>query len=417
MEPYFAERFGNPSSIYSSGRIVKNALADARNRISRILGSRPDEIYFTSGGTESDALALFGVMRTYGGTLVTSPTEHHAVLNNAEALTKEGISVKYVEVLENGDINYAELEKLIGDDVTLISLMYANNEIGTIIDLSRVAHIVQQTRKDRTSRGIERPLFLHTDACQASGQLPLDVQELGVDLMTLNGSKMYGPKGIGMLYVRKGIRIKPLWNGGGQERRLRSGTENVPGIIGFARALELAEESRVVEVERLTRLRDMLIDGLLDRIPKVVLNGPSHKATERHDEKNTQRLANNVNVSILDIEGEALLLYLDAAGIEASTGSACDSETLDPSHVILALGKPYEFAHASMRFTLGRSTTAEDITYILDVLPECAQKLRTMSPVIVDVHAKEMSNTTGFVGDGLPHWERKRNAQQKSQKS
>jgi len=397
MEPYFTEQFGNPSSIYTSGRIVKKALADARDRIAHIIGSKADEIIFTSGGTESDALALFGVMKMYGGALITSPTEHHAVLHNAEVLAKDGTPVHFVRVHEDGDIDYRHLEELINDDVTLLSFMYANNEIGTVIDLERVADLVRRVRKNRTERSVERPLILHTDACQASGQLPLDVRKLGVDMMTLNGSKMYGPKGVGMLYVRKGIRLAPLWHGGGQERRLRSGTENVPGIMGFARAFEITEESRVTEVERLTELRDMLISGILERVPKTVLNGAAH---------NTQRLANNVNVSILDIEGEALLLYLDAAGIEASTGSACDSETLDPSHVILALGKPYEFAHASMRFTLGRSTTAEDISYVLDILPECVNKLRAISPITVDVTSKNMSHASAFAGDGLPHWER-----------
>lgn len=406
MEPYFSEVFGNPSSIYTSGRNAKRALADARERVAHVIGARADEILFTGGGTESDALALFGVMRTYGGTLITSPAEHHAVLYNAESLKKEGYTVVEVHHESDGDIDYAQLESSLTDDVTLVSLMYANNEIGTVLDIPRIGKMVKSVRKSRVARGIDKPIYFHTDACQAAGQLTINVQELGVDMMTLNGSKIYGPKGVGMLYVKKGIKLSPLWKGGGQERRLRSGTENVPGIMGFATALEIADAGRVEESVRLTTLRDMLMKGIMEHIPKVVANGPMHPDGAVYGGHATRRLPNNVNVSILDIEGEALLLYLDAAGIEASTGSACDSETLDPSHVILATGKPYEFAHASMRFTLGRTTTAEDVAYVLEVLPECVKKLRAMSPVVVDMDATHMSHASVFAGEGLPHWER-----------
>ena len=408
MEPFFSEYFGNPSSIYTSGREVKFALKDARERIAQILSCKSDEIIFTSGGTESDALALFGVLGTYGGSLISSAAEHHAVLYNAETLAKGGHTVTNVPMHENGEIDYDALPKLLTDDVSLVSLMYANNEIGTITDLPRIAKMIKATRKDRLARKVEMPIYLHTDACQAAGQISINVTELGVDLMTLNGSKVYGPKGIGLLYARKGIKLTPLWKGGGQERRIRSGTENVPGIIGFARALELAEELRAEEFVRLIELRDKLTRGIFERIPKVVLNGPAHESGQKNGGHPTKRLPNNVNVSILDIEGEALLLYLDAAGIEASTGSACDSETLDPSHVILATGKPYEFAHASMRFTLGRSTTQEEIDYVLEILPECVRKLRVISPVVVDIDAKHMSHASVFAGEGLPHWERKK---------
>lgn len=407
MDPYFSEKFGNPSSIYSSGRVTKSALRDARERIANILHVRSDEIIFTSGGTESDALALFGVLKSYGGACISTAAEHHAVLYNTETLAKEGHTVIQIPLQENGELVYDAVPGLVTDEVSLVSVMYANNEIGTVTDLPRIASIIKAVRKDRAARGIELPIYLHTDACQAAGQLSLDVAKLGVDLMTLNGSKAYGPKGVGLLFVRKGIKLTPLWKGGGQERRIRSGTENVPGIIGLAEALAIAEDMRATEVPRLIALRDKLMAGIFERLPKVVANGPVHEDGPQAGGHATKRLPNNVNVSILDIEGEALLLYLDAAGIEASTGSACDSETLDPSHVILATGKPYEFAHASMRFTLGRSTTEDDISYVLDQLPGCVEKLRAISPVVVDVNAKQMSHASVFAGDGLPHWERK----------
>lgn len=362
MKPYLTEEYGNPSSIYTIGQKAKNDMQIARTEIAEILGCYPEEIIFTSGGTESDNLAILGVARANkhkGNHIITTNIEHHAVIHPCEALEKEGFDVTYIPVEENGIVDPAKIKENVREDTILISVMYANNEIGTIQPIAKIGRMCKK-------KGIP----FHTDACQVAGTLPINVDRLHLDLMTLNGSKIYGPKGIGLLYVRQGTNIQPIMYGGEQERRIRPGTENVAGIIGLAKALNLAQESQENENARLIELRDYMIKELCERIPKTKLNG---------DEE--MRLPNNINVSILDIEGEAMLLRLDMMGIAASSGSACTSGSLDPSHVILALGESYEKAHGSIRFTLGKDTTKKDIDYVLDVLPKIVSDLRAISPV------------------------------------
>ncbi|MBI4256973.1 aminotransferase class V-fold PLP-dependent enzyme [Candidatus Uhrbacteria bacterium] len=373
MLPYLGEKYGNPSSFHGMGKTVKDDVDHARERIARVLHVRADEILFTSGGTESDNLAILGYARmnqSQGKHLITTSIEHHAVLETIMHLEKkEGFEVTYLEPDRDGLVSVEQVESALRDDTILVSIMYANNEIGTVEPIAQIGNMIQKWRESH-----KRPaLRFHTDACQAPEYLDLDVEKLHVDMLTLNGSKMYGPKGIGLLYVKRGIKLEPLQFGGSQERALRPGTENVAGIIGMATALELAQADRQSETQRLVPLRDRLIKGIQSSISKTRLNGHP-----------TIRLPNNVNISIMDIEGEALILYLDAHGVYASTGSACTSASLDPSHVILALGLPYEVAHGSLRLTLGRSTTQEDIDYVLSVLPSLVEKLRLISPVRVD---------------------------------
>lgn len=373
MGPFFGENYGNPSSFHSRGKDAKDALDDARSRTAAQIGARPDEVLFTSGGSEADNLAILGVARAHAGHgkhLISSPTEHPAVLEALHHLEKkEGFEVTWLAVDAYGRVNVEDVIAAIRPDTTLVSIMLANNEIGTI---SPVREIGAKIRRARETAKSAYPYF-HSDACQAVGALEVHVEKLNVDLLTINSSKIYGPKGIGALYVKRGIKLEPMQFGGAQEKGIRPGTENISGIVGFARALEIANEEREAESARLIPLRDHLIDGILKSIPKTRLNG--HPA---------ERLPNNVNISFMDVEGEALLLYLDAQGVYASTGSACTSATLDPSHVILALGLPYEVAHGSLRFTLGRSTTQEDIDYVLTVLPPLVEKLRKISPVHVE---------------------------------
>ncbi len=364
MKPYCMEEFGNPSSICKRGQQAKNALEQARLTVSNLLGANPEEIIFTSGGTESDNLALLGVARANkhkGKHIITSTIEHHAVLHTAQQLEKEGFDVTYIPVESNGIVDPAKVKKAMRDETILVSIMYANNEIGTIQPIAKIGRACKK-------RGIP----FHTDACQATGALMLNVDSLHVDLMTINGSKMYGPKGVGVLYVRKNVDIDPIMHGGQQEKGMRPGTENVAGIIGLTKALELAEQNREKESLRLIKLRDYMIEELKKRIPKTELNGDP-----------LLRLPNNVNISILEIEGEALLLRLDMKGINASSGSACTSGSLDPSHVILALGKTHLVAHGSLRFSLGKSTTKKDIDYVLDILPKIVSDLRAISPLSV----------------------------------
>lgn len=412
MEPYWMEEYGNPSSLYLRGRRAKDALDKARAIVARILNCKPEEIVFAGGGTEAINLAVFGVARqcnlyqsqisatTDGGTvskghLITSKIEHHAVLHSMEELEKDGFEVTYLEVDEYGMVNPEEVRKALRPNTILVSIMYANNEIGTIEPIEEIGKVIKEYRKDKFGIGNSKfeispkPPFFFTDACQAAGALELDVQKLGVDLLAFNGSKIYGPKGVGALYVRRGVQLKPLIYGGGQENNLRSGTENVPGVVGLAKALEISQEEKKEENARLTELRDYLIHRLVTEIPKTILNGHP-----------TKRLPNNVNVSILDIEGEAVVLYLDAKGIYISTGSACTSTTLDPSHVILAIGRPYEYAHGSLRFTLGRRTTKEDLDYLMEVLPAVVEKLRKISPVRIEVGKTEISHPEAFAGQG-----------------
>jgi cysteine desulfurase len=373
MLPYLTENFGNPSSFHSIGKTVKDAIDTAREQIAALLHARSDEILFTSGGTESDNLAILGYARKnqdQGKHLITTRIEHHAVLEAMLHLEKkEGFEVTYLETDRDGLISVQQVEAALREDTILVSIMYANNEIGTIEPIAAIGNMIQKWREAH-----KRPaLKFHTDACQASEYLDLDVESLHVDMLTLNGSKMYGPKGVGLLYLKRGIKLQPLQFGGAQERAIRPGTEHVAGIIGMAKALELAQKDRENETQRLIPLRDQLIAGIQSSLKKTRLNG--------HPK---ERLPNNVNISIMDIEGEALILYLDAHGIYASTGSACTSASLDPSHVILALGLPYEVAHGSVRFSLGHSTTKEDIDYVIGTLPPLVEKLRSLSPVRVD---------------------------------
>lgn len=369
MQPYFTEVFGNPSSLYREGRDAKNALDQSRAAVAKVMNCKPEEIIFTGSGTESDNLAIMGVARaraTEGKHIVTTTVEHHAVLHVCKELAKEGFEITYVPVDGFGKVKMADLKAAIRPDTILVSIMYANNEIGTINPMAEIVKLV---------KSVNPKTYVHTDACQAAGYLSLDVKALGVDMLTINGSKIYGPKGVGALFVKAGTKIKPIVHGGGQERNLRSGTESTPILVGFATALAMANDEREAESARLIPLRDKLIAGMLKSLDKAILNGHP-----------TDRLPNNVNVTVLDVEGEAMLFYLDEEGIAASTGSACTSGTLDPSHVILATGLPYEAAHGSLRFTLGRSTTDADIDHVLKVLPGIIANLRDISPANIDMN-------------------------------
>jgi cysteine desulfurase len=368
MDKYFCEEYGNPGSFNTIGLRAKEAVDDARETIANILrATKPEEIIFTSGGTESINLAIKGVMRANkekGKHIITTTIEHHAVLDTCEYLERhEGYEITYLEVDRYGLIDPKDVEKAIRKDTVLISIMYANNEIGTIQPVAEIGAIARKHK-----------VLFHTDACQAGGSEELDVNKLNVDLLTINGSKLYGPKGVGILYIKRGIKILPIIHGGGQERGLRSGTENVPGIVGFAKALELTQKEKVKENKRLIGLRDKMIKDLTEKIPKTFLNGHP-----------TKRLPNNVNVTILDIEGEAIMLYMNQYGICASSGSACTSKTLDASHVITAIGLPYEAAHGSIRFSLGKQTTEKDIAEVIKVLPDIVKHLRSISPVNLDL--------------------------------
>ncbi len=408
MEPFFIEQFANPSGLYAIGREVNTVLNDARRTIADIIHALPDTIIFTSGGTESDNMAILGVARyvksalqskqsdhmagTSFGHIITTQIEHHAVLHPCEYLEKEGFEVSYLKPDEYGFVSAKQVKDALRKDTILVSIMYANNEIGTI---EPIADIGRELLKWRKKNNTTYPYF-HTDACQAAGTLELDVEKLHVDLMTINGSKIYGPKGIGILYRRRNVSIKPLVLGGGQEMRLRSGTENVPSIVGLAKALEQAQAGRAEENKRLIELRDYFWDRIQKDIPKVRVNGPELEESThppapslKNRGGELRRLPNNLNVSILDIEGEALLLYLDEYGIVCSTGSACTSDSLDPSHVLLACDLPYEYAHGSLRFTLGKRTTKDDIDYVMEYLPSIVEKLRQISPVNLSQNPEE----------------------------
>jgi len=362
MMPYFTENYGNASSIYSIGRNAKKALEDARERIAKVLGAEPSEIYFTSGGSESDNWAIRGTAERLGAKgkkhIVTSAFEHHAVLHVCEYLEKNGYEVTYVPVNANGIINPEDVKKAIRPDTALVTIMYANNEIGTIQPIGEIAKICH-----------EAGVLFHTDAVQAIGNVPINVKEQDIDMLSLSGHKIHAQKGIGVLYIKKGILIPNLIFGGGQERGKRAGTENIPAIVGLAEAMEAAVENIPAKVEKVSKMRDRLIDGIL-KIPRTRLNGDREK-----------RLCGNVNVSIEGIEGESLLLMLDMKGICASSGSACTSGSLDPSHVLLALGLKHEVAHGSLRLSLSEENTDEEIDYILEVIPQIVEKLRAMSPL------------------------------------
>ncbi len=363
MLPYFTESFGNPSSIYSYGQEAKAAIEEARNRVARLIGARNEEIVFTSGGTEADNTALEGVAfanEKKGNHIITSEIEHHAVSETGKFLEGRGFRVSYLPVDKYGVVDPDDVRKAITDKTTLISVMHANNEMGTIEPIAEIGAVARQAG-----------VYLHTDAVQTAGHIPIDVNKLGVDLLSISAHKLYGPKGVGALYIRKGTKLTPFLHGGQQERRRRATTENVPGIVGFGKAAELAQQEMKEEARRLTRLRDRLISGLLERIDHTYLNGHP-----------VNRLPNNVSINVEFVEGESMLLNLDLEGICASSGSACTSGSLEPSHVLLAMGCPSERAHGSLRFTLGKWTTDEDIERVLETLPRIVSKLRAMSPLL-----------------------------------
>ena len=378
MTPYFTKNFGNASALYEEGRAAKTTLDCARKKIADLITARAEEIIFTSGGTESNNIAISGVLnaalnaadmrqKTAKPHITTSNIEHHSVLHLIKYLEKNGlIEATYVKVKQNGIIDPRDIKNGLKENTILVSVMYANNEIGTIQPIAEIAKIIKKFKVEAKTTAP----FLHTDACQAAEYLNMNAQKLGADLMTVNGSKIYGPKGVGFLYIKKGIKILPVMHGGGQELGIRSGTENIAGIVGLAKAFEIAQTEKEKESRRLIALRDYFIKKLNEKIPNIVLNGDTEK-----------RLPNNVNISILGIEGEAAELYLDAKGVSCSTGSACASDSLDPSHVIMALNRPYEYAHGSLRFSLGKKTTKNDLDYVLKVLPPVVEKLRQLSPV------------------------------------
>lgn len=360
--PFMGEYFGNPSSVHSFGREVKKAIEEAREKVANLIGAKPEEIIFTSGATESDNHAIFGIVKANekkGNHIITTNVEHHAVGDTCEILEKMGYQVTYLPVDENGLISPKQVEEAITDKTVLVTIMHGNNEIGTIQPIKEIGEVVK-------AKGV----FFHTDAVQTTGQIPVNVNDLKVDLMSISAHKMYGLKGVGALYVRKGTKLGKFIYGGAQERRRRSGTENIVGIISLGKAAELAQKELEQRVVHNTKLRDKLIDGILEKIPHVRLNGDR-----------VHRLPNNVNISFRYVEGESLLLTLDLKGIAASSGSACTSGSLDPSHVLLAIGLSHEIAHGSLRLTVGRDTTEEDIDYVLEVLPEIVAKLRAMSPL------------------------------------
>jgi cysteine desulfurase len=363
MLPYFSELFGNPSGIYAVSRDAYSAIDHAREQVASVLNAqRANEVYFTGSGTESDNWALKGVAfanTNRGKHIITSKIEHHAILHTCEWLQKQGFDVTYLDVDKEGFVSPESVEQAIRPETILVSVMFANNEIGTIEPIAQIGEICRDKR-----------VLFHTDAVQAFGSVPIDVQEMKIDLLSLTAHKLYGPKGTGALYIRNGVRCEPLLHGGAQERGRRASTENVAGIVGLGAAAEIAAEQITGNAKRLSALRDRLIDGILAKIPFARLNGPREN-----------RLPNNVNVCFEYIEGEGVLLLLDRAGIEASSGSACTSGSLDPSHVLLAIGMPSEIAHGSLRLTLGERTTPEDIDTVLLTLPPIIQRLRDMSPL------------------------------------
>jgi cysteine desulfurase len=362
MLPYMTERFGNPNSIHSFGREARLAIDEAREKIAQLLNCQPSEIVFTSGGTESDNLALRGIAEAYrqkGNHIITTAIEHHAVLRTCKALEDMGFSVTYLSVDEHGLVSPEQVAEAVNERTILVSVMHANNEIGTIEPVAEIVKAVKEKRPDT---------LVHTDAVQTVGHISVDIQELGVDLLSFSAHKFYGPKGVGGLFIRKGVRLVPQLTGGGQERNRRSGTENVAGIVGMAKALEIAIAEMSNELPRLQSLRDELIAGVLNRIPDSRLNGHP-----------TQRLPHNANFSFRGIDSETLLLQLDMHGIAASSGSACSSGSLEPSHVLLALGLDYELAISSLRLTLGRFTSHEHILRVLDLLPNIVERLRALS--------------------------------------
>lgn len=365
MLPYFTDKFGNPSSVYGFAANNKNKLTEARETIAGALGAKPEEIYFTAGGSESDNWALKCTAEAYGvhgGHIITTKIEHHAILHTCKYLENRGYDVTYLDVDENGLIDLNTLEAAIRPDTFLISIMFANNEIGTIEPVKEIGEIAHR-----------HGILFHTDAVQAFGQIPIRVDEMNIDMLSVSGHKFNGPKGIGFLYIKKGLKLKSFIHGGQQERGRRAGTENVPGIVGIAKACEIAMTEMEERMKKETELRDYLIERILKEIPYTRLNGHSRK-----------RLPNNVNISFQFVEGESILIMLDMAGICASSGSACTSGSVDPSHVLLAIGLPHEIAHGSLRLTLGYENTKEEMDTVVDNLKRIITNLRNMSPLYED---------------------------------
>jgi len=363
MKPYFIENYGNPSSSHSFGANARNALTEAREKVARLIGAeKPEEVIFTSGGTESNNLAIMGVAcrnKDKGNHIITATTEHMSVINICKHLQKQGFEITYVPVDKQGMVNPEKLRDEISDKTILVSVMYANGEIGTIQPIREIGKIAR-----------ENQIYFHVDAVVAAGKVPINVEEENIDFLSISSNDIYGPKGVGALYIKRGTRIQPVIQGGGQERGLRSGTENIPGIVGMGKATEIAQEEMVTEGRRLSQLRDKLIKGVLDTIERSYLNGHP-----------TKRLPNNANLRFSYIEGESLILGLDMLGIQVSSGSACTSKTLEPSHVLLAIGLAHEEAHGSLVFTMGKQNSEEDVDYVLEVLPGVVKRLRAMSPL------------------------------------
>lgn len=373
MLPYFTENFGNPSSVYSFASKNKEAITRQREVIASALGAAKEEIYFTAGGSESDNWALKATAEAYktkGNHIITTKIEHHAILHTAEYLAKQGYEITFLDVDENGVVKLDDLKAAIRPTTILISVMFANNEIGTIQPIREIGAIAR-----------ENGILFHTDAVQAFGQVPINVDDYHIDMLSASGHKLNGPKGIGFLYIRKGLKLRSFVHGGGQERKRRAGTENVPGIIGIGTATERAIRTMNERMEKETKLRDYLIGRIMDEVPYVKLNGHP-----------TKRLPNNANFSFRFIEGESLLIMLDMKGICGSSGSACTSGSLDPSHVLLAIGLPHEIAHGSLRLTLSEETTKEEIDYVVDCIKEIVAQLRSMSPLYEDFLAKQGKN-------------------------
>ena len=374
MLPYFTENYGNPSSIYSLAGTSKEAIDHAREQIASVIGANPKEIYFTGGGSEADNWALkatYELLQNKGNHIITTKIEHHAILHTCEYLEKyRGARITYLDVDENGVVKLEELEKAITPQTILISVMFANNEIGTIQPIKEIGQIAK-----------EHGIYFHTDAVQAFGQIPINVDEYHIDMLSSSAHKINGPKGIGFLYIRKGVKIRSFIHGGAQERKRRAGTENVPGIVGYGAAAERAARTLDERAKAETLLRDYLIQRITKEIPYCRLNGDPVK-----------RLPNNVNISFQFIEGESLLIFLDGAGICASSGSACTSGSLDPSHVLLAIGLPHEIAHGSLRLTLSEETTKEELDYVVEKLKEIVARLRSMSPLYEDFVKKNANS-------------------------
>jgi len=367
MLPYFTQYFGNPSSMYRLSDISRKAIAKAREQVAKAINADPKEIYFTAGGSEGDNWALKGIAyanKNKGNHIITTEIEHHAILHAGKFLEKEGFEVTYLPVDEEGFVRVDDLKAAITDKTILVSIMFANNEIGSIMPIKEIASVCR-----------DKGVYFHTDAVQAVGHVPVDVQDLGVDMLSMAGHKFYGPKGVGAMYIRKGVKIENLIHGGAQEKGKRASTENTPGIVGLGKAIEMAVSELEQESTRLAGLRDKLTRGLMEKIPHAQLNGPKD---------GSKRNPNNVNMSFIGVEGETLLLDLDDAGICASTGSACASGSLDPSHVLLSIGCKHEVAHGSLRLTLGAGNTEEDVDYALETIPPIIKRRREMSPLWYD---------------------------------